>query len=298
MDSSWHDRNDVLKALLDALPKDRMVQVRTPQIKQKFVYGPGADVSSKAIGKKDAFSYSDEARIGFHNDCFLSSPDDYGTFYDYGSSASLRKPANEILRKYFEEESRYAPVGGETCDDAFSPENDCAGAEKEMAAMHYSYLNTAYNNYVNNDWDSGGCIQDIKLKLGYRFVLHDASFPPEIKAGSDFNFAINLENVGFASPYNPRPIQFVLRNEKTGKEFFILCKADVRFWFSGKVQWKENIKIPADLPEGNYQLLLNLPDKYSSLSSTPAYSIRFANENLWEENTGYNKLNFILTVRK
>src|SRR5690348_1402779 len=49
MDSSWHDRNEVLEALLNALPKDRMVQVRTPQIKQKFVYGAKADVSSKAI---------------------------------------------------------------------------------------------------------------------------------------------------------------------------------------------------------------------------------------------------------
>ena len=33
MDSSWRDRNDVLHALLEALPGDRMVQVRTPQIK-------------------------------------------------------------------------------------------------------------------------------------------------------------------------------------------------------------------------------------------------------------------------
>jgi len=84
MDSSWGDRNDIIRALLDALPKDKMVQVRTPQIKQKFVYGAAADVLSKAIAEKDAFNYSDKARIGFHNDCFLASPDDYGTFDDYG----------------------------------------------------------------------------------------------------------------------------------------------------------------------------------------------------------------------
>src|SRR4051794_19159302 len=112
MDSSWRDRNEVLKVLLTALPKDRMIQVRTPQIKQKFVYEAGADITSKAIAEKDAFNYSDRARIGFHNDCFLSSPDDYGTFYDYGNSSSLRKPANEILRKYFMDDSKYGPVGG------------------------------------------------------------------------------------------------------------------------------------------------------------------------------------------
>ena len=298
MDSSWRDRNDILRALLDALPKDRMVQVRTPQIKQKFVYGTAADVLSKAIAEKDAFNYSDKARIGFHNDCFLASPDDYGTFDDYGSSSSLRKPANEILRKYFMEDSKYGPVGGETCDDTFSPQNDCDGAQKEMAAMHYSFLNTAYNNNVNNDWDSGGCIQDIKLKLGYRFVLRNASCPSEVKAGSDFNFVVHLENIGYASPYNARAVQIVLRNKTSGEKFFILCKADVRFWFTGKIEWKENIKVPENIPAGDYELLLNLPDKYLSLSSMPAYSIRFANENIWEEITGYNKLNVVMRFVK
>ena len=167
-----------------------------------------------------------------------------------------------------------------------------------MAAMHYSFLNTAYNNNVNNDWDSGGCIQDIKLKLGYRFVLHDASFPSTINAGSNFTFVIDLENVGYASPYNPRPMQLILRNQKTGKEFFISSQADVRFWFTGKVQWKENVQMPPDIPQGEYKILLNLPDKYSSLSSNPAYSIRFANKNVWEENTGYNNLNVVLKIVK
>src|SRR5690606_36389553 len=179
-DSSWNDRNEMLKALLDALPKDRMVQVRTPQFKQRFVFGPRALVSSPAISERDAFNGTDEARIGLHNDCFLASADDYGTFYDYGNSSSSRGPANEVLRKYFESESRYGAVGGETCDDAFSPQNDCvpAGhAEQEMAAMHYSYLNTSYNNLVNNDWEEQGCMFSIKRKLGYRLTLRQAQFP-------------------------------------------------------------------------------------------------------------------------
>jgi len=77
-DSSWQQRNRLLKALLDALPVNRMVQVRTPQIKQKYVYGPSAPVTSKPLTIKDAFNNFDKARIGFHNDCFLSTPDDYG----------------------------------------------------------------------------------------------------------------------------------------------------------------------------------------------------------------------------
>ena len=129
------------------------------------------------------------ARVGFHNDCFLASTDDYGTFYDYGNSVSKKDTGNFILRKYFEADSRFLAVGGETCDDAFSPQNDCAPfghAEKEMAAMHYSYLNAAYNNQVNNDWDSLGCMKSIKQKLGYRLVLKNASFPKIATKGNKF----------------------------------------------------------------------------------------------------------------
>ena len=299
MDSSWRDRNDILKALLDALPKTRMVQVRTPQMKQKFVYGASAPTDSRALDPEKAYNNTDEARIGFHNDCFLASSDDYGTYYDYGSSSTPKKPANETMRKYFAADSRYGPVGGETCDDAFSPQNDCAPAgraEEEMAAMHYSYLNTGYNNTVNNDWDSTGCLSSIKKRLGYRFVLKDGHFPAAGKAGEPFAFSVNLSNKGFASPYNPRTVELILRNTANGKIFIIPCKTDIRFWFSGAIQWKETVTLPNTIAAGSYALLLNFPDKYLSLSKRPEYSIRLANEKVWEAATGYNKLNHIVMI--
>lgn len=43
--------------------------------------------------------------------------------------------------------------------------------------MHYSYLNADYNNQVNNDWDSLGCMKSIKEKLNYRLLLKNASLP-------------------------------------------------------------------------------------------------------------------------
>src|SRR5213076_2704217 len=156
------------------------------------------------------------ARIGFHNDCFLASADDYGTFYDIGNSSTKRGPATATLRQYMAQDSRYTAVGGETCDDAFSPQNDCAPlgrAEQEMALMHYSYLNASYNTQVNNDWDSLGCLKSIKQKLGYRLVLKNASFPKLAAKGRNFTVQIQLENIGYASPFNPRPVQLILRNK-------------------------------------------------------------------------------------
>jgi hypothetical protein len=297
-DSSWGKRNKFLAALLAALPLNRMIQVRTPQIKQKYVYGVKAVPSSGPLTVTEAFSKKDKARIGFHNDCFLSSPDDYNTYYDYGSSAGKRDTANKRLRNYIEADSRFVPVGGETCDDAFSPQNDCAPsgyATEEMAAMHYSFLNAAYNNTVNNDWDSLGCMESIKRKLGYRLLLHYSMLPAAIKMNDKLQIQIQLENKGYASPYNPRPVQLILRNRQTGKIARLNFSTQIQKWFTGMILLKGSFALPASLPKGEYDLLLNLPDAYQSLQN-PAYSIRLANEDVWEPGTGFNSLHHYVKI--
>ena len=301
MDSSWRDRNEVLAALLDALPNDRMIQVRTPQIKQKAVYGPNATVDSKPLTQTQAYTGMPIARLGFHNDCFLSSPDDYGTYYDYGSTNNPQKEANLPLRNYLQKDSRYVAVGGETCDDAFSPQNDCAPAghaEQEMAAMHYSFLNSAYNNEVNNDWDSLGCMSSIRRRLGYRFVLKTGRFPTTAAAGKPFPFSINLDNIGFAAPYNPRPIALVFRNRSTGRETTIPLHSHPRTFLPGPITLRDTLSLPPDMPPGSYELFLSLPDKYASLAANPGYHIRLANQDTWEPTTGYNRLHIVVSVRK
>ena len=41
---------------------------------------------------------------------------------------------------------------------------------------------------------------------------------------------------------------------------------------------------------GEYGVYLNLPDAYDVLHDNPAFSIRLANEDMWDEKTGYNYL--------
>lgn len=300
MDSNWRDRNEVLAALLAAMPADRMIQVRTPQIKQKAIGGPEAPIETKALTQSQAFTDIPAARIGFHNDCFLASPDDYGTYYDYGSSNTPQKEANGPLRQYLQEDSRYVAVGGETCDDAFSPQNDCAPAghaEQEMAAMHYSFLNSGYNNDVNNDWDSLGCMSSIRRRLGYRFVFKTGRFPSIATAGKPYPFTITLDNAGFAAPYNPRPAFLVFRNKSTGHETTIPLPIHLRIFFPGPVNLTAAPTLPRDLPRGHYELFLSLPDKYASLAAKPDYHIRLANKNTWEPTTGYNRLGVTVSVQ-
>jgi len=41
---------------------------------------------------------------------------------------------------------------------------------------------------------------------------------------------------------------------------------------------------------GEYEVLLNLHDSRPSLAAQPDYSIRLANETVWEAESGYNRL--------
>ena len=133
---NWMDRAEVLNALLAALPAERMVQVRTPQMKQKFVHGPSASTSSAPLSPAEAFNGSGPARIGFHNDCYLADQTDLGTFsdYDIGDGTSSQDVSN--LRNYLALDTRYTPMGGETCV-VNPPADDCAsaggGADTDMA---------------------------------------------------------------------------------------------------------------------------------------------------------------------
>jgi hypothetical protein len=58
-----------------------------------------------------------------------------------------------------------------------------------------------------------------------------------------------------------------------------------------------NIGIPTKMAPGEYALYLNLPDQAETLQKNPDYSIRLANEKVWEDTTGYNHLLVTLKVQ-
>ena len=299
-DENWADRNEVLAALLDALPENRAVQVRYPQIKQKFIYGIDAPTGSAPLTPAEAFSGADKARIGYHNDCLLAGPDDFGTYADYGTTTQPAFSDTTRLKPYFAQDSRYLPVGGETCGDAYNPQNNCPSqgglATLELKRMHYSYLNSGFNNDVNNDWVDGGCMEDIKRQLGYRLELQRGTLPVSATTGGQLTVELVVTNRGYAAPFNERDVQLILRNTDNGIVYVGGFDADPRTW--GYEQPTHSLSgsfcVPAAMPIGTYELLLNLPDPEVTLRENPDYSIRLANtlggSEIWEPTTGYNLL--------
>ncbi|MFK8103033.1 MAG: DUF4832 domain-containing protein [Saprospiraceae bacterium] len=309
LDENWTDRIEVLNALVSAVPTERMVQVRYPQQKQRAIYGVNAATDVDALTLGEAFQGTNKARLGFHNDCLLASADDFGTFTDYGNSSSNSTSDTLNLKPYFTEDSKFVVVGGETCSDGYSPENDCASTntaaygDTELERLHYSYLNSQYNNDVNNDWEGSGCMTEIKQRLGYRFELQDGQYSNSAQSGQVIELTINLKNVGYASPYNERGLELILRNTATGDLWFASLTDDPRFWFADNSihNIMETICIPNGMAVGDYEALLNLPDPMPSLYANPAYAIRLANllpdnSDPWESATGYNKLGHTITI--
>lgn len=276
------DRRTVLFSLLDALPVQRNVVVRTPDYKRQIFN------NSNPLDFNNAFDGSNRSRTGAHNDCFLADTTDGGTYLWNNIEGD---------KEFLNLDNRFVPQGGETCQN--SSFCACNNALTDLERMHWSVLNIDYNTEILNRWTNEGCLDEIKRRLGYRFELINATISETIKPGGIFTLDFNLINKGFASPYNPRNLEIILRNEINNKKYKLLTSIDPRFWLPGDTINVNIIAgIPHDMPEGNYAVFIFLPDPEITLHDNPNYAIRLANYNLWEDSTGYNKLNHSIEINK
>lgn len=265
-------RKQVIDALLDAMPKDRSVALRTPTFK-RMMY---ADSYADTLTIETAHNQSDLARLSCFNDCFGADANDRGTFNGNDS------------REYWKKDTRYVFMGGETCDK--SAYCTCERTLADMKDYHWTYLNSEYNLAVIGRWRTDKCMDEIQQRLGYRLSLTDVYNDKVAVAGKDFRVVLKLKNSGFSAPINPRSVELVLVDGNGKKTVYEQKDLDPRYWFAGEtVTIDRLVKIPADAT-GECKLYLNLPDPKVTLHDNPRFSIRLANENIWDEATGYNKV--------
>jgi hypothetical protein len=249
------DRNEILQSICNNFP--RQIQVRTPLFKTRLV-GTVANTNSK---------------IGHHNDSFLSSNSEQGTYNNV-----------TVERLYVQQESDYVPVGGE-CNEFPTSYTNCSTAITDMGKYSWAYLNSVgYASGLISSWQTNGCLDEIKKRLGYRFELVSSTL-----SGNSLNLKIN--NTGFGHVINPRPIKLVLKNTSTNAETFFDLPTDCKLWLKNSLI---NIDYPiTGVADGNYKLYLFSPDFYNNF---PEYSIRFANTGVWNASTGYNDLNQTISI--
>ena len=264
-------RKEVIDAMLDAIPADRQVALRTPMFKRNMYATSYTDTLTLAT----AYDGSAKARICAFNDCFGASADDYGTFI------------GKDTREYWRKETRYTLMGGETC--GLSDYCKCKQSIKDCEDFHWTYMNSGYNADVLNRWESDGCMDEVKRRLGYRLSLKDVA-TSKAAAGKALRVKLNIRNTGFAAPANPRHVELVLVDGNGKKTVYEFKDVDMRYWFANEtVTVDKLIDLPKDA-SGNCTLYLNMPDPKATLHDNPLFSIRLANDGVWNEKTGYNKI--------
>lgn len=285
--AQYERRKAVVQRLLDSLPANRMIALRYPLLK-KQMFG-----RTTPITDAEAFQNTPLARLGFHNDAFLNSYGDSGTFQ------------SDADRTYLQAESLYLTMGGEVNQpESGAPSRSCANALSEMAKYHWSYINTDYHIPTLQSWKTGKCIHNtssiagsILDRLGYRFVLKKGVYPTSATVGGTLPIRIELINEGFAAPFNPRDLYVVLQNKSTGAFQTVKLPDDPRRWLAnGQTHViARTLTLPSNLPAGSYALYLYLPDPAPGLSGNAAYAIRMANANLWKT-SGWNDLLHTITI--
>ncbi|MBW4043117.1 MAG: DUF4832 domain-containing protein [Acidobacteria bacterium] len=279
----WHDSTNgldttaakaaVLRAVLAAFPSSRDVALRYP-----------ADIRTllpEQVTASTAYNGSAAARVGNHEDCFLSSvPDDGGTWGQHGDSVTADKRMIASL-------GRYTVVGGETC--GVSPRVTCPTALDQLALLHFSYLNQQFDPAALRLLQQGGCSQEIGQRLGYRLAVTRLGWTQQVGAGGALGLRLEVRNSGFAHVVNARPVDLVLT--RGSRTVTIPLRTDIRTWAAGTTTTvQQDVRLPASVTKGRWSMALWMPDAASTLQRDPAYSIRLANTGVWDPTTGRNRL--------
>jgi hypothetical protein len=275
LDRDQAAKQRILAALLAALPPGRQVALRFPHDIARLVGElPRARVGTDAP----------TARVGSHQDCFLGSDDDVGTWGFGGRSIDDDKA-------FIAERARATVVGGETCRPG--ERATCDEAKDELARLRFSYLNQDFHPEVIARLRKDGCLDEIRARLGYRLEIRDAA---TAMRKDRLHFEATIRNTGYAAPINPRRAYLVL--EADGKRHDLLMRARPRSWAAGEdVALREDLALPDELATGVYSVSLWLPDPAPRLRDRAAYAIRLANQGTWVAASGLNRLGEVLVTR-
>jgi hypothetical protein len=287
------NRTQIKDALFDAVPATRFIQFRYPPYIQDWT--PTLPALDAAL--KGAY------RIGFHNDCFLASQTDVGTYDEDAGVRAGQQQYNDAL-------GDLAPFGGETCNPADAPgaipRIACADILSEGARYNLTYLNDGYYRRLFHDnWTKGGCMAEVRRSMGYRFALVSVSHPASAARGSDISISIKVRNSGWARLYNPRSLVVVLRDPTSGTISRIEAHgADPRRWLPGvETAATLTITVPGDVLTGPQEVWLALPDDDNRLKGDPRYAVRLANadntakEQKWDDRLGAFALGTKVIIR-
>ena len=275
--SDWAERRQILEALLDATDENIWIFLRyVGLIDNMYDLLPAQDPRL--------------ARIGFHNDAFVSGWWDMGTFANYTSFKGRSEQQYRAYMKTLTDAGH--PIGGESAAYE-SGTSDWPNASSELQHFRYTTLNPQYYEQTIAAWGSN--VNEAARRLGYRLALTEATLPASGARNSSVDITLKINNTGYSQPVNARPVYLVFTHSQSGTQHRAQITYDVRNLQPAQTTTvTRSITLPPN--SGTWNMSLWLPDRATSLQSNPWYSIQLANNSTWNSTTGMNNLQASVTV--
>ena len=249
--------------------------------------------------------------VSLYDDCFMTNATDMGTYSNAEGDNPFNFATVTEARAFAETLSSHAPFGGETCPSEAPRWADCAnmvGPRSEPATLHMSYLHGGWAPDARETWEGGGCYDEIKRRLGYRFELRSVVYPREVLPGESARVTLVIGNTGWSRSHHPRRAHLVLR-PAVGEPWVVSADLPgyrstpgnvrgeaLRDWLPGE---EATFAVEFVPPPGAYALELLLPDP--DRPEIEAYAIALASlrdgEPLFDRARGTNPLGLLLEAR-
>jgi len=270
---------------------------------------------------REVLARNPAARVGSHNDCFMTNSSDSGTFSNYVDNDDTPESDDADFSSSTEAKNwalanlTGASFGGETCpltgESTTDMQNpiyhterwrDCdkmigtGGETSEPGSFGMDYVNGSYAVDAVPVWSApGGCYDEIRRKLGYRFEVLRVEYPQTVGAGQPFTIEIDVTNTGWSALHKPRTAMIVLRDGSTVASH-VPTNSATATWLPGTTT---TLVVNANAPSaGTYNVRLAIPDP-DALTNTD-YAVKLATKrgglNVFDDNTGENDLGVEILV--
>lgn len=283
----WHNgkydtkdyRNQLINKLLEDIPTNIMLNVRTSEFYTELF-------GSSPISESTAYDKSNASRVGLHNDGYLYSITDYGSYEEANRETELA---------WEHKQTAYTIFGGEVLGTN-SEYTNLDNAVSDMKNRHCQYINGTYEEGVKTKWKNTTYSNSassyngltgykyIEDHLGYRYVLRSSSVK---QSGSKLNVDFSIENTGFANLTQEKNVQIIIKG--SSNTYTNTINLDCRKLLAQSTnKYSFSFDITNEMPNGDYDAYIRISDKSDSLKDNNNYCIQFANSGIYDSTTGTN----------
>jgi hypothetical protein len=220
---------------------------KTPLAMQPIRYSP--EYGRETI----QYVRSKSQNVGWRFDCL----GDLGVFSPHFNHMNDIYP-EAITEDGLSDAWKTAPVSMESCStisDWYKRGFDISYIVDQAIKWHVSSFNNKWPPVPKEWWPE---INRWLEHMGYRFVLRRFTYPATVEANRAIAFTSWWENTGNAPIYRDFPLALRLTD---GKNTAILSTdSDIRKWLPGDAIYNSAVYIPADLPDGDYDISLAVID--------------------------------------